>query len=111
MTLNVFLLIFSILPQSLGRRTVAPEKREHVSRNFNLWACDYVPTYFDGFSNNQLSYVRPEAMVVPIFRRFPRQYSEVWASWKFIPEQSYTEFLKKKQKVRFTIDKGATASL
>ncbi|EPQ16804.1 hypothetical protein D623_10011600 [Myotis brandtii] len=95
----------------LGRRKVAPEKRQHVSRNFNLWACDFVPSYLDGFSNNQISYVCPEAVVVPLFRRFPRQYSEVWGTWKFIPEQSYTEFLKKKPKVRFAIDKKAASSL
>ncbi|KAK1333377.1 hypothetical protein QTO34_005760 [Cnephaeus nilssonii] len=96
---------------ALGRRKVAPEKRQHVSRNFNLWACDYVPSYLDGFSNNQISYVCPEAVVVPLFRRFPRQYSEVWGTWRFIPERSYAEFLKRKPKVRFAIDKKATPSL
>ncbi|XP_036295234.1 testis-expressed protein 36 [Pipistrellus kuhlii] len=96
---------------ALGRRKVAPEKRQHVSRNFNLWACDYVPSYFDGFSNNQISYVCPEAVVVPPFRRFPRQYDEVWATWRFLPEGSYAELLKKKPKVRFATDKKATSPL
>uniref|UniRef100_A0A9L0IBS9 Testis expressed 36 n=1 Tax=Equus asinus TaxID=9793 RepID=A0A9L0IBS9_EQUAS len=95
----------------LGRRKISPEKRQHVSRNFNLWACDYVPSCLDGFSNNQISYVYQEAMVVPIFRRFPRHYNEIWSAFKFIPERSYTEFLKKNPKVRFAIDKKAGSPL
>uniref|UniRef100_A0A452TG50 Testis expressed 36 n=1 Tax=Ursus maritimus TaxID=29073 RepID=A0A452TG50_URSMA len=89
----------------LGRRKISPEKRQHVSRNFNLWACDYVPSCLDGFSNNQISYVYQEVVVVPIFRRFPRRYNEIWNSFKFIPQRSYTEFLKKNPKVRFAIDR------
>nr|XP_044604896.1 testis-expressed protein 36 [Equus asinus] len=99
------------LDSGLGRRKISPEKRQHVSRNFNLWACDYVPSCLDGFSNNQISYVYQEAMVVPIFRRFPRHYNEIWSAFKFIPERSYTEFLKKNPKVRFAIDKKAGSPL
>ncbi|XP_016065999.1 PREDICTED: testis-expressed sequence 36 protein [Miniopterus natalensis] len=99
------------LDSGLGRRKIPPEKRQHNSKNFNLWASDYVPSCLDGFSNNQISYVCHEALVVPIFRRFPRQYGEIWSTFKFIPERSYAEFLKKKPKVRFAIDKKADSSL
>ncbi|XP_002916174.1 testis-expressed protein 36 [Ailuropoda melanoleuca] len=99
------------LDSGLGRRKISPEKRQHVSRNFNLWACDYVPSCLDGFSNNQISYVYQEVLVVPIFRRFPRHYHEIWNSFKFIPQRSYTEFLKKNPKVRFAIDKKVGSSL
>ncbi|KAM9618224.1 testis-expressed protein 36 [Trichechus inunguis] len=95
----------------LGRKKISTEKRQQVSRNFNLWACDYVPSCLDGFSNNQTSYVYKEAMVVPFFRRFPRHHGEIWSTFKFIPEQSYTDFLKKKPRVRFAIDKKATSPL
>ena len=80
-----------ILLQGLGRKKISPEKRQHVSRNFNLWACDYVPSCLDGFSNNQISYVYKEAVVVPIFRRFPRHHHEIWNTFKFMPQQSYTD--------------------
>ncbi|XP_035958951.1 testis-expressed protein 36 [Halichoerus grypus] len=99
------------LDSGLGRRKISPERRQHVSRNFNLWACDYVPSCLDGFSNNQISYVYQEVVVVPIFRRFPRHYNEIWKSFKFIPQRSYTEFLKKTPKVRFAIDKKVGSSL
>lgn len=100
-----------ILLQGLGRKKVSSEKRQHISRNFNLWACDYVPSCLDGFSNNQISYVYQEAVVVPIFRRFPRHYDELWNTFKFIPQQSYTEYLKKNPKVRFMINKKAGSPL
>ncbi|KAI5174995.1 Testis-Expressed Protein 36 [Manis pentadactyla] len=44
------------LDSGLGRRKISPDKRQHASRNFNLWACDYVPSCLDGVSNNQISY-------------------------------------------------------
>ena len=100
-----------ILLQGLGCKKISPEKRQHISRNFNLWACDYVPSCLDGFSNNQISYVCQEAVVVPIFRRFPRHYNELWNTFKFIPQQSYTEYLKKNPKVRFMINKKAGSPL
>ncbi|XP_059952212.1 testis-expressed protein 36 [Mesoplodon densirostris] len=99
------------LDSGLGRKKISPEKRQHISRNFNLWACDYVPSCLDGFSNNQISYVCQEAVVVPIFRRFPRHYNELWNTFKFIPQQSYTEYLKKNPKVRFMINKKAGSPL
>ncbi|XP_035125344.1 testis-expressed protein 36 [Callithrix jacchus] len=101
----------SYFDSGLGRKKISPDKRQHVSRNFNLWACDYVPSYLDGFSNNQISYVYKEAMVISSFRRFPRCYKEMWNTFMFLPEQSYTEFLKKKPKVRFAIDKKIVSSL
>ncbi|KAM5243518.1 testis-expressed protein 36 [Hipposideros larvatus] len=99
------------LDSGLGRRKISPEKRQHVSRNFCLWACDYVPSRFDGFSNNQISYVYREAVAVPVFRRFPRHYNELWSTFKFIPEQSCAVFFKKDPKVRVAIDKKAGSPL
>ncbi|KAG5196113.1 testis-expressed protein 36 [Ovis aries] len=99
------------LDSGLGRKKISPEKRQHVSRNFNLWACDYVPSCLDGFSNNQISYVYKEAVVVPIFRRFPRHHHEIWNTFKFMPQQSYTEFRKKNPKVRFLINKKTSSPL
>ncbi|ELW69684.1 testis-expressed protein 36 [Tupaia chinensis] len=93
------------LDSGLGRKKISPDKRQHISRNFNLWACDYVPSCLDGFSNNQISYVYKEAMVAPNFRRFPRCYNEIQNTFKIVPEQCCTEFLKKKPKVRFAITK------
>ncbi|XP_036121798.1 testis-expressed protein 36 [Molossus molossus] len=95
----------------LGRRKIPPEKRQHVSRNFNLWACDYVPSYLDGFSNNQISYVYQEAVMVPVFGRFPRRYNEIWSTLTLVPQRRYAEFLKKNPKVRFAIDKKPDPSL
>uniref|UniRef100_A0A8C3X1D9 Testis expressed 36 n=1 Tax=Catagonus wagneri TaxID=51154 RepID=A0A8C3X1D9_9CETA len=92
------------LDSGLGLKKISPEKRQQVSRNFNLWACDYVPSHLDGFSNNQISYVYQEAVVVPLFRRFPRRYNEIWNAFKFIPQRSYAEFLKKNPKVRFRMN-------
>ncbi|XP_060027091.1 testis-expressed protein 36 [Erinaceus europaeus] len=88
----------------LGRRKIPPEKRQQISRNFNLWACDYVPSCLDGFSNNQISYPSPEAVVIPIFRRFPRQYKEIWNDFKLIPRKSLTEFLETNPEARFAVD-------
>ncbi|PNI24683.1 TEX36 isoform 1 [Pan troglodytes] len=99
------------LDSGLGRKKISPDKRQHVSRNFNLWACDYVPSCLDGFSNNQISYVYKEAAVVSSFRRFPRCYKEIWNAFTFLPERSYTEVLKKKPQVRFTVDKKVVSSL
>ncbi|KAM6186233.1 testis-expressed protein 36 [Rhynchocyon petersi] len=92
----------------LGRKKVSTEKRQHVSRNFNLWACDCVPSCLDGCSNNQISYIYKETVVVPYFRRFPRHHSEIWSNLKLIPEWKCTEFSKKKPKVGFEIDKKTT---
>nr|XP_008273046.1 testis-expressed protein 36 isoform X3 [Oryctolagus cuniculus] len=86
------------LDSGLGRKKISPDKRQHVSRNFNLWASDYVPSCLDGFSNNQISYVYKEARVDPWFRRFPRCYAEVWSTCRFIPERSYPKILRKKPK-------------
>nr|XP_004659253.1 testis-expressed protein 36 [Jaculus jaculus] len=92
------------LDSGLGRKKISPDKRQHVSQNFNLWACDCTPSCLDGLSNNQISYVYKDAMVVSGFRRFPRCYKERWSAMKFIPKQSYAEFLKKKPKVKFAND-------
>uniref|UniRef100_A0A8D2AIN7 Testis expressed 36 n=1 Tax=Sciurus vulgaris TaxID=55149 RepID=A0A8D2AIN7_SCIVU len=94
------------LDSGFGRKKIPPDKRQHVSRNFNLWACDYVPSCLDGFSNNRISYVYQEAMTIPNFRRFPRRYNELWSCFTFI-SRSYTEFLKKKPKDKFPIGKNA----
>ncbi|KAF6317994.1 testis expressed 36 [Rhinolophus ferrumequinum] len=99
------------LDSGMGRRKISPEKRQHVSRNFNLWACDYIPSCLDGFSNNQISYVYQEAVVVPIFGRFPRHYSEIWSTFQFIPEQSCTKVFKKNPKGRVAVDKKAGSPL
>ncbi|XP_044092636.1 testis-expressed protein 36 [Neovison vison] len=83
------------LDSGLGRRKISPEKRQHASRNFNLWACDHVPSCLDGFSNNQISYVYREVVVLPIFRRFPRHYNEIWKSFKiYSSEKLYRVFEK-----------------
>ncbi|XP_008273047.2 testis-expressed protein 36 isoform X3 [Oryctolagus cuniculus] len=90
--------IYKVREKGLGRKKISPDKRQHVSRNFNLWASDYVPSCLDGFSNNQISYVYKEARVDPRFRRFPRCYAEVWSTCRFIPEHSYPKVLRKKPK-------------
>ncbi|XP_047410172.1 testis-expressed protein 36 [Sciurus carolinensis] len=72
------------LDSGFGRKKIPPDKRQHVSRNFNLWACDYVPSCVDGFSNNRISYVYQEAVTSPNFRRFPRRYNELWSCFTFI---------------------------
>ncbi|XP_037352688.1 testis-expressed protein 36 [Talpa occidentalis] len=94
------------LDMGLGRKKIPPEKRQHVSRNFNLWACDYVPSHLDGLSNNQISYVSQKAAEVPLFRRFPRHHNEIWSTFKCIPERSHKEILKNGPKVRFAVDKN-----
>ncbi|XP_008844224.1 testis-expressed protein 36 [Nannospalax galili] len=93
----------------LGCKKISPDKRQHASRNFNLWACDYIPSCLDGISNNKISYVYKEAVVVTDFRRFPRYYSEMWNTFKFVPRPSYTEFLIKKSKVRVSVDTQAVS--
>lgn len=97
-------LILSLLPKGLGRKKISPEKRQHISRNFNLWACDFIPSHFDGLSNNRTSYVHKETMVISTFRRFPRCYDEKWSAFKFVPNQSYTEFLKDQPNEEFSDD-------
>ncbi|XP_058527597.1 testis-expressed protein 36 isoform X2 [Ochotona princeps] len=99
------------LDSGLGRRKVSPDKRQHVSENFNLWACDYVPSCLDGFSNNQLSYVYRGARVDPHFRRFPRRYDDVWSTCRLLPEYSCLPALRKKPKVRCAPHKSATPPL
>ncbi|XP_021108956.1 testis-expressed protein 36 isoform X1 [Heterocephalus glaber] len=66
----------------LGRKKISPDKGQHVSRNFNLWASDFIPSCLDGFSSNQIAYVYKEAMIVPNFRRFPKCYNKVWDTFK-----------------------------
>nr|XP_040129167.1 testis-expressed protein 36 isoform X2 [Ictidomys tridecemlineatus] len=77
--------IYKVREKGLGRKKIPPDKSQQVSRNFNLWASDYVPSCLDGFSNNQISYVYKEAMMVPNFRRFPRRYNELWSCFTFVP--------------------------
>ncbi|XP_055962677.1 testis-expressed protein 36 [Sorex fumeus] len=75
------------LDLGLGRKKISPEKRQQVSKNFNLWASDYVPSSLDSFSNNQISYGYRETPVVPTYRRFPRGYNEKWSIYKSIHEE------------------------
>ncbi|XP_021077727.1 testis-expressed protein 36 [Mus pahari] len=77
----------------LGRKKFTPDQKQHISRNFNLWACDYIPSNFDGLSNNQTSYVPKKAVVISTFRRFPRHYDERWSDYKFAYNQSCAKFL------------------
>ncbi|XP_005063420.3 testis-expressed protein 36 isoform X1 [Mesocricetus auratus] len=93
----------------LGRKKISPDKRQHLSRNFNLWACDYIPSQCDGLSNNQTSYVHKEAAVISTFRRFPRCYEERWSAFKFVPNQSSTESLKNKSNKEFSVDTKAAS--
>ncbi|XP_075389597.1 testis-expressed protein 36 [Tenrec ecaudatus] len=95
----------------LGRKKTPIEKRQHISKNFNLWACDFVPSCLDGFSNNQISYVYKEGVVVPFFRRFPKHHSETWNTFKCTPECNCPDATKKRPKVRFAVDKKATSPL
>ncbi|KAM6182238.1 testis-expressed protein 36 [Erethizon dorsatum] len=64
------------LDSGLGRKKISPDKRQQVSRNFNLWACDFIPSCLDGISSNQIAYVYKEAMTVPNFKRFPKAYNK-----------------------------------
>ncbi|XP_042557291.1 testis-expressed protein 36 [Dipodomys spectabilis] len=91
----------------LGRKKISADKGQHVSRNFNLWACDYIPSCLDGFPNKPIPGVGTEAVVISSFRRFPRCYSEGWNALKFIPETSCAELLKRKSKVRLGADQKA----
>ncbi|XP_069844380.1 testis-expressed protein 36-like [Dipodomys merriami] len=91
----------------LGRKKISADKGQHVSRNFNLWACDYIPSCLDGFPNKPIPGVCTEAVVISSFRRFPRCYSERWSALKFIPETSCAELLKRKSKVRLGADQKA----
>ncbi|KAM4852576.1 testis-expressed protein 36 isoform 1-T2 [Thomomys bottae] len=91
----------------LGRKKIPIDKRQQVSRNFNLWACDCIPSCMDGFPKKQITDVHEEAVVISSFRRFPRCYSERWSAFKCIPQPSYAELLKRKPKVKFGMDKKA----
>ncbi|EDM11749.1 hypothetical gene supported by BC079265 [Rattus norvegicus] len=84
----------------LGRRKCTPDQKQHISRNFNLWACDYIPSNLDGFSNNQTSYVHKKAVVVSSFRRFPRCYDERWIA----STQSCPKFLGNQPNGEFAVD-------
>ncbi|XP_023564844.1 testis-expressed protein 36 isoform X2 [Octodon degus] len=66
----------------LGRKKISPEKGQHVSRNFNLWACDFIPSYLDGLSSNQIDYVYKEATIAPNLRHFPKSYNQVWDNFR-----------------------------
>lgn len=94
-----------ILLQGLGRKKISPEKRQHVSRNFNLWACDYVPSCLDGFSNNQISYVYKEAVVVPISQTLSDIIMRYGTLLNLCPSKAIQSFGKKESKVRFLINK------
>ena len=54
-----------ILLQGLGRKKISPEKRQHVSRNFNLWACDYVPSCLLCFSHPETAACKTELLRFP----------------------------------------------
>ncbi|KAL6086136.1 hypothetical protein STEG23_006271 [Scotinomys teguina] len=88
----------------LGRKKISPDKRQHISRNFNLWACDFIPSCFDGLSNNQISYVHKEAEVISTFRRFPRCYNERWNAFKSIYDQNQARFLENQPNEEFSVD-------
>ncbi|XP_012368900.1 testis-expressed protein 36 isoform X1 [Octodon degus] len=70
------------LDSGLGRKKISPEKGQHVSRNFNLWACDFIPSYLDGLSSNQIDYVYKEATIAPNLRHFPKSYNQVWDNFR-----------------------------
>ncbi|XP_031244475.1 testis-expressed protein 36 isoform X2 [Mastomys coucha] len=77
----------------LGRKKFSPDQKQHISRNFNLWACDYTPSNVDGLSNNQTSYVPKKTVVISTFRRFPRCYDEKWSDCMFAYNQNRAKFL------------------
>ncbi|XP_051002968.1 testis-expressed protein 36 [Acomys russatus] len=84
----------------LGRKKALPDKGQHTSRNFNLWACDFIPSHFDGLSNNQTSYVHKDAVVISTFRRFPKCYSDKWSAFN----QIHAEVLKNRSNEEFATD-------
>ncbi|OBS73222.1 hypothetical protein A6R68_12194 [Neotoma lepida] len=102
--------IFKIREKGLGRKKISPDKRQHISRNFNLWACDFIPSRFDGLSNNQASYMHKEAVIISTFRRFPRCYNEKWNAFKFIHDQHYEKFLKNQPNEELSVDTKAASS-
>ncbi|XP_055464827.1 testis-expressed protein 36 [Psammomys obesus] len=92
------------LDSGFGRKKIPHDKRQQVSRNFNLWDCDVIPSHLDGLSNNQTSYVPKKAVVISTFRRFPKCYHEKWNNFNFFPNQNYEEFSENHPNEEFAID-------
>ncbi|XP_034357084.1 testis-expressed protein 36 [Arvicanthis niloticus] len=88
----------------LGRKKFSSDQKQHISRNFNLWACDYIPSSFDGLSSNQTSYVPKKAVVISTFRRFPRCYDEKWNDLKFVYNHSCGRSLGNEPNGEFAVD-------
>ncbi|XP_008940569.1 PREDICTED: testis-expressed sequence 36 protein, partial [Merops nubicus] len=62
----------------MGRRKVEPERRQHNSQNFCLWAHTPIPSSRDGFTTYQTSFVGEQNPEGPFCRRYPRHHSEKW---------------------------------
>ncbi|XP_068253566.1 testis-expressed protein 36 [Nyctibius grandis] len=70
----------------MGRRKVEPERRQHNSLNFFLWAHESVPSSKDGLTIYQTSFVEDQNTESPIHRRYPKHHSEKWCTAKPVPE-------------------------
>ncbi|XP_009639378.1 testis-expressed protein 36 [Egretta garzetta] len=60
----------------MGRRKVEPERRQHNSQNFFLWAHESVPSKEDGLTIYQTSFVKEQNTESPFCRRYPKHHSK-----------------------------------
>ncbi|XP_010156979.1 PREDICTED: testis-expressed sequence 36 protein, partial [Eurypyga helias] len=72
---------------SMGRRKVAPGKRQHNSQNFFLWAHESVPSNEDGLTIYQTSFVNDQNTESPFCRRYPKHHTEKRCADKPTPEK------------------------
>ncbi|KAM6416106.1 testis-expressed protein 36 [Rhynochetos jubatus] len=71
----------------LGRRKVAPGKRQHNSENFFLWAHESVPSKEDGLTVYQTSFVKDQNTESPFCRRYPKHHVEKRCAGKLATEK------------------------
>ncbi|XP_028943212.1 testis-expressed protein 36 [Antrostomus carolinensis] len=70
----------------MGRRKVEPERRQHNSHDFCLWAHESVPSSKDGLTIYQTSFVKYQNTESTFFRRYPKHHLEKRCPDKPVPE-------------------------
>ncbi|KAM9324835.1 testis-expressed protein 36 [Gastrophryne carolinensis] len=83
------------LDSGLGRRKEVHEKSQHSSRDFNLMCHEAPPrgsSYWDQFTNYQISYRGRQDTEAASCRRFPKFHPERSACIRDLPENSFMWF-------------------
>ncbi|XP_071987525.1 testis-expressed protein 36 isoform X2 [Engystomops pustulosus] len=83
------------LDTGLGRKKTPLDKKQHSSGHFNVFCHDQPPrptSYWDGFTDHQISYRGSQDTEKPLCRRYPKHHHERSTHMRDLPENRFMWF-------------------